>query len=146
MHEVHAKNSQIEQAIVELQKGIDGDRNFRRIFDFYYRSVHDYFRRKTFSAEEADDLTQETFLRVYHKIEQFRGDAPFEAWLWQIAVNLHRKNVTRQFTQKRAGETLSLDDDESGAAGERSTARPRGRDSARRGFAVRTLFASSSVR
>lgn len=116
MPEVRAKNSQIEQAIAELQSGVDGERNFRRIFDFYYRPVQGFFRRRTFSAEEADDLTQETFLRVYNKIEQFRGDAPFEAWLWQIASNLYRKSIARQQTQKRAGETVSLDNEESGGA------------------------------
>lgn len=114
MHEIRAKSSQIKQAILELQNGVDREQNFRRIFDFYYRPVHGFFRRKTFSPEEAEDLTQETFLRVYNKIEQFRGDAPFEAWLWQIAVNLYRKSITRQYTQKRGGETVSIDDDESG--------------------------------
>ncbi|MDQ2747052.1 MAG: sigma-70 family RNA polymerase sigma factor [Acidobacteriota bacterium] len=117
MPEVRHKNHQIEQAIVELQSGIDGERNFRLVFDFYYRPIHGFFRRKTFSAPEADDLTQETFLRVYHKIEQFRGgDAPFEAWLWQIANNLFRKSITRQHTLKRTGATISLDDDESDVA------------------------------
>lgn len=75
-----------------------------------------FFRRKGVSAEESDELTQETFLRVYHKIEQFRGDAPFQAWLWQIAANLFRKNITRRYTQKRAGETVSLNDEENSTA------------------------------
>lgn len=112
--ETRAKNPHIEKAVSEFRRGVDGERNFRRIFDFYYRAVHGFFRRKNFSAEEAEDLTQETFFRVYHKIEQFRGDAPFEAWLWQIASNLYRKSITRQYTHKRAGETISLDDEESG--------------------------------
>lgn len=115
MDEVRAQNSQIKQAILELRNGENGEQNFRRIFDFYYRSVQGFFRRRTFSLEEAEDLTQETFLRVYHKIEQFRGDAPFEAWLWQIAANLYRKSITRRHTHKRAGETVSIDDDESAA-------------------------------
>ena len=115
MQEVRARNSQIEQAVAELQRGVDRERNFRRIFDFYYRPVQGFFRRKTFSPEEADDLTQETFLRVYNKIGQFRGDAPFEAWLWQIAANLYRKSIARQYTHKRAGEIVSIDDEETGA-------------------------------
>jgi len=116
MSGMRAKNSQIERAIAELQNGADGEQNFRLIFDFYYRALNAFFRRKTFSAEQADDLTQETFLRVYNKIGQFRGDAPFEAWLWQIANNLFRKSLARDQTLKRAGETVSLDDDEHDAA------------------------------
>ena len=116
MQEIRVHKFQIEQAIAELQNGRGGERGFRLVFDFYYRPVNAFFRRRTFSAEEADDLTQETFLRVYTKIEQFRGDAPFEAWLWQIASNLYRKSITRRHTQKRAGKTVSLDDEETGGA------------------------------
>lgn len=112
MNEARAENPEIKRAIAEFRAGADADGNFRRIFDFYYRPVNNFFRRSGFSAEESDELTQETFLRVYHKIEQFRGDAPFEAWLWQIAANLFRKNIASRRTHKRAGETLSLDDDE----------------------------------
>ena len=97
-----------------MRRGVDAERNFRRVFDFYYPALHGFFRRKLFSSEEAHDLTQETFLRVYTKIEQFRGDAPFEAWLWQIAVNLYRKHGAARQTGKRAGETVSLDETKGG--------------------------------
>ncbi len=112
MHETHAENTEIKRAVAEFRGGVDVEPNFRRIFDFYYRPVNAFFRRRTFSPEEADELTQETFLRVYNKIEQFRGEAPFEAWLWQIAANLFRKSVARRHTQKRAGETVSLEGDD----------------------------------
>jgi RNA polymerase sigma-70 factor (ECF subfamily) len=112
MPEIRACNPQLVEAITLLQSGVDTERNFRCIFEFYYRAVHAFFRRKTFSAAEADELTQETFFRVYHKIEQFRGDAPFEAWLWQIASNQYRKKIAARQTHKRAGNEVSLDDDD----------------------------------
>ena len=34
--------------------------------------------------DEADDITQEVFVRVYRKLSGFRGDGPFEAWLYRI--------------------------------------------------------------
>lgn len=112
MRDRDAENSQISKAIAELRRGgVGTEANFRLIFDFYYRRLHGFFRRKTFSDEAADDLTQETFFQVYTKIEQFRGDAPFEAWLWQIAANIYRKKIERQNAQKRQGETISLDDE-----------------------------------
>ncbi|MGH7960369.1 MAG: RNA polymerase sigma factor [Candidatus Binatia bacterium] len=37
---------------------------------------------------EAEDLTQETFLRAYEQIEQFRGEAQFSTWLYRICRNL----------------------------------------------------------
>lgn len=117
MRDRDAENSRLAQAIAELQRGgVETEANFRLVFDFYYARLHGFFRRKTFSDDAAHDLTQETFFRVYTKIEQFRGDAPFEAWLWQIAANVCRKRFERQTAQKRAGETVSLDDE--GAAGD----------------------------
>lgn len=37
------------------------------------------------SEEDADEIMQETFIRVGRSCESYRGDAPFEAWLWRIA-------------------------------------------------------------
>jgi RNA polymerase sigma-70 factor (ECF subfamily) len=38
-------------------------------------------------AQEASDLTQQVFLRVYHTIHQFTGRSGFETWLYRLAVN-----------------------------------------------------------
>jgi RNA polymerase sigma-70 factor, ECF subfamily len=37
--------------------------------------------------QDADDLTQDAFLRAFHKLASFRGDAPFRAWLLRVAHN-----------------------------------------------------------
>jgi RNA polymerase sigma-70 factor, ECF subfamily len=37
---------------------------------------------------EAEDVTQETFLRAYERLEEFRGDARFSTWLYRICYNL----------------------------------------------------------
>src|SRR5439155_7214912 len=34
--------------------------------------------------DEAEDITQEVFVRVYRKLSSFRGDGPFDAWLYRI--------------------------------------------------------------
>jgi RNA polymerase sigma-70 factor (ECF subfamily) len=36
---------------------------------------------------DAEDVTQDTFLRAFHRLRRFRGEAPFRAWLLQIAHN-----------------------------------------------------------
>lgn len=45
---------------------------------------------------EADDLYQETWLRVLRKIHQYDSDYSFEAWLTQICVNLYRDSLRRK--------------------------------------------------
>ncbi len=52
----------------------------RRIYSFAYGFVRD--------PDEAMDIVQETFLRVFRKIETFKGDAAFTTWLYRIARNL----------------------------------------------------------
>ncbi|MDD5087911.1 MAG: sigma-70 family RNA polymerase sigma factor [bacterium] len=47
------------------------------------------------NADEAEDITQEVFVRAYQSIGGFRGDSAFYTWLYRIAVNLSL-NVLRQ--------------------------------------------------
>lgn len=53
----------------------------------YQGALHGYLRAMTGSAADADDLFQETWMRVIRNPGSFRGGA-FNAWLWRIARNL----------------------------------------------------------
>lgn len=44
----------------------------------------------------ADDLAQETFLRVYKNLRSFRGEARFSTWLYRIAYNVFRENARKR--------------------------------------------------
>jgi RNA polymerase sigma-70 factor (ECF subfamily) len=54
----------------------------------YQRPVYSLVYRMIGSAEDASDLTQETFLRAYGALGSFRQDANFLTWLYKIASNL----------------------------------------------------------
>ena len=99
----------IARLLDEWQTGTAREENFRWLFERYYRPVYRFFEKRGFTAVECHDLTQETFLRVYRGMDSFRHEAPFEAWLYQIAANTYLKSLRRQATQKRAGQHLSLD-------------------------------------
>ena len=64
--------------------------------------------RLTSDAEEARDLTQETFLRAFQGIQRFRGDADLKTWIYRIAINLAR-NRGRWWRRRRRDVTVSLD-------------------------------------
>ncbi|MDQ3754000.1 MAG: sigma-70 family RNA polymerase sigma factor [Acidobacteriota bacterium] len=64
--------------------------------------------RLTEDAEEARDLTQETFLQAFRNIQHFRGDADLRTWLYRIAVNQAR-NRWRWWRRRRRNVTVSLD-------------------------------------
>lgn len=50
-------------------------------------------------SDEAEDIAQETFLRVYHRLGQLRGDASFRAWLLRTATNVALNSLARKRPQ-----------------------------------------------
>lgn len=71
-----------------------------RLYNFVYRYIGD--------AEEAKDITQESFVRAYSHLEGFRGQSKFSSWLYQIALNLCRSKLRR----KQSRPMVSIDDRE----------------------------------
>jgi RNA polymerase sigma-70 factor (ECF subfamily) len=81
---------------------------FDRLVEERSVEVYSLLYRLTEDAEEARDLTQETFLRVFQSIDRFRGDADLKTWIYRIAVNQAR-NRWRSWRRRRRDSTLSLD-------------------------------------
>jgi len=66
-----------------------GDRDaFGALVSRYQSRIVNLARTLTSEAAEADDLAQETFVRVYKSIGGFRGDSTFRTWLYRVAVNV----------------------------------------------------------
>ena len=59
----------------------------QRLYERYSRKVFGFARRFLGDAGHAEDVTQEVFLRVFRKLDGFRGDARFSTWLFRITVN-----------------------------------------------------------
>lgn len=85
------------------------DDEFRRRFERYFGPVYSFFMNRGIPREEARDLTQETFLRVYQSMSGFRGEASFETWMFQIATNLWRNHLRNRLAEKRSAQEVSLD-------------------------------------
>lgn len=82
----------------DVERAAEGDaRAFERLYRQYVPMVHSLARRMA-GPQDADDLTQEVFVRVWEKLDTFRGDAAFGTWLHRVATNLiltRRKARTR---------------------------------------------------
>ncbi|TNE53476.1 MAG: RNA polymerase sigma factor [Bacteroidetes bacterium] len=63
---------------------------FEQEFLAFRPQLKSYLFRLTTNRQDAEDLLQDTFIRVVNKIETFRGDAGFKTWVFQIATNLAR--------------------------------------------------------
>ena len=83
-----------------IERSCLGDHEaFEALIRKYQHMIHSLAYRMTGSLSDAEDLSQETFLRAYQQISRFRGEARFSSWLYQIAVNAclnWRKATERQ--------------------------------------------------
>lgn len=85
------------------------DESFEQVFHQHYRLVLAFFTRRGFTPQEAEDLTQEVFFRVYRSRDSFRRDARFTTWLFQICTNLFRNDLRDRSAQKRDAQEVPLD-------------------------------------
>jgi RNA polymerase sigma-70 factor (ECF subfamily) len=73
---------------------------FKELFDTYHKPVFRLCQRMLRDSQEAEDMTQDVFLKVFLQIKKFRGESSVSTWLYRIAVNmclnrLRRKKYTR---------------------------------------------------
>jgi RNA polymerase sigma-70 factor, ECF subfamily len=77
---------QTDAATVALAR--DGDSEaFRALVERHSRAVFRLAHRMTGSAQDAEDVVQETFLKAYRQLSRFESRANFSTWLHRIAVN-----------------------------------------------------------
>jgi len=67
------------------------------LLKIYYADIYSYLRRLCGSRHDAEDLTQQTFLKVWSSLDGFAGRSKFSTWLYRIAHNTYldwlRKNA-----------------------------------------------------
>ncbi len=69
---------------------------FEAIYRRFERMVYNLALRMSGSPEEASDLTQEVFLRVYRHLDGFRGRSSLKTWIYRITVNCCRSHLRRR--------------------------------------------------
>ena len=77
---------------VLVQRTLAGDqRAYGLLVLKYQRRIQRLIGRFVRDADMVEDIAQETFIRAYKALHQFRGDAQFYTWLYRIAVNTAKK-------------------------------------------------------
>ena len=91
------------------------------LVDAYWQRLFGYALRATNNPELAQDLVQETFLRIVQRLGKYDDQGKFEAWLFRILVNLvrdHGRSLARHPTQSTVmecdGERIELINEMSG--------------------------------
>ena len=85
------------ELIARAQRGEESA--FEALYHAHKRRVYHLCFRMIGNTAEAEELTQEAFLRLFRKIHMFRGDSAFSTWLHRVSVNvvlmrLRKKRVT----------------------------------------------------
>ena len=98
-----------EQLVARLREPATCREAFGEVIKLYSEPLYWQIRRMVNNHDDANDLLQNTFMKAWSAIENFRGEAKLSTWLHKIAIN---ESIT--FLEKeRKRNNISLDDEES---------------------------------
>ena len=100
------------ELIARAQRGEESA--FEALYHAHKRRVYHLCFRMVGNTAEAEELTQEAFLRLFRKIHMFRGDSAFSTWLHRLSVNV----VLMRLRKKRVKE-ISFESGDDGQESER---------------------------
>lgn len=81
-----------------------------RLYREYYPGIVGFFVKRGCSVEEARDLAQEVFVRVFKGMDTFRGASSEKTWIFTIARHVWLNALRDRNAQRRQGETVQLDE------------------------------------
>lgn len=101
------KNDYNEQALTEqLQDSATRREAFTQVVKAYSEQLYWQIRRLVLSHDDANDLLQNTFIKAWTNLDNFRGEARLSTWLYRIALNESLNFLNKQ----RALQQVSIDE------------------------------------
>ena len=101
-------SNDIDSVLIDKAKnGNEGA--FKILVNKYYPRVYASLFSFTKSKEDSEDLSQQTFLKVWQQLDTFRGDSAFFTWVYRIAINL-AKNFVVSSSYKKQRYNLPIED------------------------------------
>ena len=103
-----SRNTYNEEEIIEqLHDPKRCQAAFGKVIEQYSQGLYWQIRRMVFNHDDANDILQNTFLKAWSNIDNFRGNAKLSIWLYKIAIN---ESITF-INKERARNEASIDDD-----------------------------------
>ena len=97
-----------DNGIVETLKQ-SPENGFRMLMMRYQKPVYWHIRRMVVSHDDAQDASQETFVRIYRSFGNYRGDCSLRSWIYRIATNEALRIIS-----KRRQEVVSIESETTG--------------------------------
>ncbi len=92
--------------VKELTNGKGRERAFAKLLDLYQERLYWHIRKLVITHENADDVLQNTFLRVYKSLPKFKQQSSLHTWMFRIAYNESLRFLEKNSKQKN----VSIDD------------------------------------
>ena len=83
----------------------DRERGFKMLMNSFQVPIYNYIRRMGVSHEDAEDIIQEVFIRVFRHLKQFREESSLATWIYKIATN-----ESLRFLKSRKAEVVSAEE------------------------------------
>jgi RNA polymerase sigma-70 factor (ECF subfamily) len=106
------------QFILRLRDPLSKETAFRELLQLYKERLYWHIRKIVISHDDADDVLQNTFIKVYRSIDKFKGDSKLFSWMYRIATNesithinknAKRLRITNEEHQTNAINNLTAD-------------------------------------
>ena len=81
---------------------VDSERCFRMLVEKFQSSMYWHIRRMVVSHEDAEDVLQETFIKIFRHLGDFREESSLSTWIYRITTN-----ECIRFLNRRKDETVS---------------------------------------
>ena len=99
-----------KELLLQFNDPATKERGFTAIIKKYQEKLYWHIRRMVVEHEDANDILQNMFIKVWKGLENFREDSQLYTWMYRIATNESLTFIQQQKKRK----TLSISDDESG--------------------------------
>ena len=76
-----------EQFVKKLQNSSTSQEAFRELISIYKERLYWHIRNMVKSHDDTDDVLQNTFVKIFRNIDQFKGDSKLYSWMYRIATN-----------------------------------------------------------
>ena len=73
--------------IEQLKNPVSQEKAFRELISLYKERLYWHIRKIVISHDDTDDVLQNTFIKVFNNINNFKGDSKLYSWMYRIATN-----------------------------------------------------------
>lgn len=101
--DLRKEKAQEDIKLIEKALG-NSQRAYERLMERYYDSIYFMILRLVNNMTDAEELTQETFAKVFRNLKKYNPKYPFSSWLFSIATN-----ISIDFLRKRKEVEVSID-------------------------------------